>query len=111
MATHVEKPGLQDVLQDGRERTSEKEARTGQPPGSRGSFLNKAKRFLKHLFTDAFNDSIDDVGAMMAYYAVLALFPMLVFIVTIALLVLDHETVHAGRRDGDHGDAARARAR
>jgi membrane protein len=33
---------------------------------------------------------------MMAYYAVLALFPMLVFVVTLALLVIDAETVHQG---------------
>jgi membrane protein len=94
MAAHVDKPGLQDVLQDGRNRTSEKAART--EPGARGSFLNKAKRFLKRLFMDAANDSIDDVGAMMAYYAVLAIFPMIVFIITIALLVLDPATVQQG---------------
>jgi len=33
---------------------------------------------------------------MMAYYAVLALFPMLVFVVTLAMLVLDQSTVQQG---------------
>lgn len=55
-----------------------------------------ALSFLKQLGSAAINDNITDVGAMMAYYAVLALFPMLVFIVTIGLLVLDPATVHEG---------------
>ncbi len=93
----VEQPALQDVLKDGREGTaSTKGARGKGNPGAHGSKLNKAKRFLKCLFTDAFNDSIDDVGAMMAYYAVLSIFPMIVFIITIAVLILDHQTVQQG---------------
>lgn len=53
-------------------------------------------RFLKHLGKESLDDNIDDIGAMMAYYAVLALFPMMVFIVTTGLLVLDPATVHEG---------------
>lgn len=53
-------------------------------------------RFLKQLGTAVYEDNIDDAGAMMAYYAVLALFPMLLFVVTIALLVIDPVTVHQG---------------
>lgn len=56
----------------------------------------KPIRFLKQLGQAALNDNITDVGAMMAYYAVLALFPMLVFVVTIALLVVDQDTVNQG---------------
>jgi len=37
-----------------------------------------------------------DVGAMLAYYTVLALFPMLVFIGSLALLVLPSDTVRQG---------------
>jgi membrane protein len=107
MATHVEKPGLQDAPAGAREGTpttngtatkpaDAKASRANDVPGARGSFPNKAKRFLKQLFTDAMNDNIDDVGAMMAYYAVLAIFPMIVFIITIALLVLDRDTVMQG---------------
>ena len=95
MATHVEK-APQDMLRDGRGRTSDKEARTRKNPGAKGGTVDKSKRFLKHLFKDAFDDNITDVGAMMAYYAVLAIFPMIVFIITIAMLVLDHETVQQG---------------
>ena len=40
-------------------------------------------RFLKRLGKELLADRIDDVGAMMAYYAVLALFPMLIFVVVI----------------------------
>ncbi|MBA3395822.1 MAG: YihY/virulence factor BrkB family protein [Deltaproteobacteria bacterium] len=53
-------------------------------------------RFVKQLGKECFNDNIDDIGAMMAYYAVLALFPMMVFIVSIGLLVLDPSSVHEG---------------
>jgi membrane protein len=52
--------------------------------------------FLKRLFAEAAGDSIDNVGAMLAYYAVLALFPMLIFVVTIAMLVLDRDTIQQG---------------
>jgi membrane protein len=53
-------------------------------------------RFLKQLGTSLLDDNVLDIGAMMAYYAVLALFPMLVFIVTVGLLVVDPSTVHEG---------------
>lgn len=96
MASHVEQTSAQEMMRGGREGTSAKSARSRENPGARGSFFSKAKRFLKHLFTDAFDDSIDDVGAMMAYYAVLAIFPMIVFIITLAMLVLDHDTVMQG---------------
>jgi membrane protein len=97
MATHVEKRPLNDVLDDGRKRTATTNERTREISAARrGGFFRKAGRFLKQLFVDAMNDNITDVGAMMAYYAVLALFPMLIVIITIALLVLDPETVHQG---------------
>jgi len=63
---------------------------TKQPTGSRPI------RFLKQLGNSLLDDNVLDVGAMMAYYAVLALFPMLVFIVTVGLLVVDASTVHEG---------------
>ena len=56
----------------------------------------KLTRFVRHLFHELVNDNIADVGAMMAYYAILALFPMLVFVVTLALLVLSDQTVLQG---------------
>ncbi len=93
---HIEKRSVTDVLADERARTPEKPARTEGPPGPNASFFTKAKKFLKQLFSDALDDNIDSVGAMMAYYAVLAIFPMLVFIVTIAMLVLDDSTVQQG---------------
>jgi membrane protein len=108
MATHVEKP-MEPGEREGTAATNGTATAEGLPmsdtkdaradddvPGARGSFANKAKRFLKQLFTDAMDDNITDVGAMMAYYAVLAIFPMIVFIITLALLVLDHDTVQQG---------------
>jgi membrane protein len=56
----------------------------------------KVKRFFVHLYHELFNDNIVDIGAMMAYYAILALFPMLVFIVTLAMLVLPGDTLMQG---------------
>lgn len=52
--------------------------------------------FLRRLIGDIVDDDVLDLGAMMAYYAVLSLFPMLVFIVTMALLVIDPATIHEG---------------
>ncbi|NVB82657.1 MAG: YihY/virulence factor BrkB family protein [Kofleriaceae bacterium] len=54
------------------------------------------KRFFKQLGKELMDDNVTDVGAMMAYYAILALFPMLVFVLSIALLVLDPTTVREG---------------
>src|SRR5580765_7868526 len=52
-------------------------------------------RKLGHAIT---RDAIDDVGAMMAYYAILAAFPMLFFVVTLAALVLPaHPIAEAAR--------------
>ncbi|CAN5824283.1 hypothetical protein BH11MYX2_BH11MYX2_34420 [soil metagenome] len=52
--------------------------------------------FLRRLINESLDDNITDLGAMMAYYAVLALFPMIVFIVTLSLIVIDPATVHTG---------------
>ena len=57
---------------------------------------NKVSRFGRHLVHELLNDGITDVGAMMAYYAILSLFPMLVFVVTLALLVLPETSVLQG---------------
>lgn len=54
------------------------------------------KAFFRKLGKELVEDGVTDVGAMMAYYAVLALFPMLVFVISIAMLVLDPDTVRQG---------------
>lgn len=56
----------------------------------------QVKAFLRRLGKELVDDGVTDVGAMMAYYAVLALFPMLVFVMSISLLVLDGDTVREG---------------
>ena len=66
------------------------------PTASKPSARITTIRFAKQLGTQCFHENIDDVGAMMAFYAVLALFPMLVFIVSVGLLVLDPSSVHEG---------------
>ena len=53
-------------------------------------------RFVKLLAHELLHDNILDNGAMMAYYAILALFPMLVFVVTVGLLVLPDATLLQG---------------
>jgi membrane protein len=65
-------------------------------PVARAHTGGKLLRFGKRLLDELINDDITDVGAMMAYYAILSLFPMLVFVVTLALLVLPDETVLQG---------------
>jgi membrane protein len=47
-----------------------------------------ARGFLRRLKAGLLADNVDDVAAMMAFYAVLALFPMLVFVFTVAILTL-----------------------
>jgi uncharacterized BrkB/YihY/UPF0761 family membrane protein len=54
------------------------------------------RRFFRDLVEELIEDDVLDVGAMMAYYAVLALFPMLVFVLSLSLLVLDGDTVRLG---------------
>ena len=89
MATHVVRKTTAAVEPDpATERT--------RPPGQGSSRPRTVLRFLKRLGGDALDDNITDVAAMMAYYAVLALFPMLVFVITIAMLVLDNETILQG---------------
>jgi membrane protein len=58
----------------------------------------KVKAFFRCLGKHLYNDDIMDSGAMLAYYAMLALFPMLVFVVSIAMAVLPVDTVHEGVR-------------
>lgn len=58
--------------------------------------LGKVTWFLKQLWFELEHDNITDNGAMMAYYAILALFPMLLFVVSLALLVLPEDTVLQG---------------
>jgi membrane protein len=54
--------------------------------------------FLRKLGQAVVRDAIDDVGAMMAYYAILAAFPMLLFVVALAALLLpSHTLVEAAR--------------
>jgi membrane protein len=56
-----------------------------------------AKRsFLRKLARSVVRDAIDDVGAMMAYYATIAIFPMLLCVVTLVVLVLPEDTIADG---------------
>jgi membrane protein len=56
----------------------------------------QAKRFVKKFANDFLDDNVTDEGAMLAYYAVMALFPMLIFVLSIALLVIPSDTVRQG---------------
>ncbi len=79
------------------------------PPAQRAQDVRERKRTLhrwrarvpkltvvRRIVGEIVDDDVLDYGAMMAYYAVLSLFPMLVFIVTMALLVIDPATIHEG---------------
>jgi membrane protein len=56
----------------------------------------QAKRFVKKFANDFVDDNVPDAGAMLAYYAVMAVFPMLIFVLSIALLVIPTDTVRQG---------------
>src|SRR5262249_14440178 len=54
------------------------------------------RRFFLQLGREGLPDNIGGIGAMMAYYAIPSLFPMLLFTVTLALLVLPDATILQG---------------
>ena len=58
--------------------------------------LRAIKQFVVALAKSLANDNVTDVAAMMAYYAAFAMFPMLVFIVTLTLIVLPIDVLHQG---------------
>ena len=56
----------------------------------------QVKRFARDLVKHFLDDNVQNVAAMMAYYAVLALFPMLFFVLSVALLVIPRDTIQQG---------------
>ncbi len=56
----------------------------------------QTKRFAKQFVHEVAKDDVTDLGAMLAYYAVMALFPMLIFVLALALLVIPADTVREG---------------
>jgi membrane protein len=54
------------------------------------------KRFAIALYRGITDDEVTGVAAMMAYYAAFAIFPMLIFVVTLTLLVLPVGVLHEG---------------
>ena len=56
----------------------------------------QVKRFFRDLWNHFNDDNVQNVGAMMAYYAVMALFPMLIFVLSIALLVIPKSAIQQG---------------
>src|SRR3569623_2004455 len=50
-------------------------------------------RFVKSFATHFVDDNVMDAGAKMAYYAVMALFPMVIFVLSLALLIIPADTV------------------
>jgi len=65
----------------------------------------KLRCFFVLLYRELRNDNIADIGAMMAYYAILSLFPMMVFVVTLASWPPRRDRA-ARPRDGHPGNAA-----
>jgi membrane protein len=51
------------------------------------------RRFFSRLVSAFLDDGVDDVAAMMTYYAIFALFPMLLFILSLTLLVLPSSVI------------------
>ena len=58
--------------------------------------MRTIKRFVVGLYKGITDDEVTNVAAMMAYYAAFALFPMLIFVVTLTLLVLPGSVLQHG---------------
>lgn len=56
----------------------------------------RTRTFFSTFKREAAADRIGDVAAMMTYYALFALFPMMILVVTIALLVVPDATIQQG---------------
>jgi membrane protein len=91
------------ILEPSPDRRSEPIGPLREPHGARprtvarlGRAARTAGRFFSQLGRELLDDRVDDVGAMMAYYAILALFPMLVFVLTLAMLIVDSATIQQG---------------
>ena len=56
----------------------------------------QVKAFARCLYKEIVDDDITDDAAMLAYYAIMAIFPMVIFVGTLALLVLPVSTLHQG---------------
>jgi membrane protein len=54
------------------------------------------RAFFRRLWAGLVADNVDDLGAMLAFYAVLALFPMIVFVVMLTLLALPASAITQG---------------
>ena len=53
----------------------------------------QVRRFVRGLYHEWNADNITDVAAMMTYYAIFAIFPMLVFLLTIGLMVVPPDAI------------------
>lgn len=56
----------------------------------------RARTFLRELGRHFLDDNVQNAGAMMAYYSVLALFPMLVLVLALAMLVIPTADIQQG---------------
>jgi membrane protein len=56
----------------------------------------QVKRFFREVGHHFVEDGVQDLGAMMAYYAVLSLFPMVVFVIALAMVVVPASVIHQG---------------
>jgi membrane protein len=56
----------------------------------------RAKTFLRRFGDEFKKDNLGDVAAMMTYFAIFALFPMMVFVLTVALLVVPQGVIQQG---------------
>jgi membrane protein len=56
----------------------------------------QVRRFFREVGHHFVDDQVMDLGAMMAFYAVLALFPMMVFVIAVAMVALPTSVIQQG---------------
>jgi membrane protein len=77
----------------GKRRARGTEPHARQRPGWLRRTFGPVGHFFVTLARNCYDDGIDDLAAMMTYYAIMALFPMVLFVLTLALVILPADYV------------------
>jgi membrane protein len=58
--------------------------------------VQQVRGFVRRFVQGFLDDGLDDIAAMMTYYAIFAIFPMMVFVLSLTLLVVPGDVISSG---------------